>query len=646
MYKIPATPFISFDIFDTLIKRSVAEPTDLFRLMEGIMMPDGKPIPQHFAQKRIKAEKDAFSIYDKPVTIEQIYEQLKKEYGGVVRQWMKTEIQIELRNCVPYLPCAEFLRKCVSAGKRVILISDMYLSSLIIDQMLKKCGIFGYEKIFVSCEWGAKKKDGSLFGTVLNELEISPRLLTHIGDNRKSDFIMPLKQGINALFPIKNNRRELCKIPKHIENRHALTYRTLQAIKSNCSCKFNETERHGCSVFGPLLAGYVRWLAAKLEEKHIDTVCFLARDGFMLMKAFEELQIQGIRSLYLYASRRSYIVPMLWIHPEFEEIKFLLDRGAYKRMTLKKFLERIGLEAEVYAPRAEQCGIELEQEYISEVFWEDPDIRLFYEEIREDVIANSRKEYVALSAYIEQYNFPARIAVADVGYAGTIQYCLQELIKAMGKHIQIYGFYIEVAPDSRPVMYGGIQTIGYLRDQTGNHTQFDFHYRDSGLYEAQFLKPQGSVKCFALQNGVGQPLFSPFEYEASVEQKTDEFSFIDQYQSGALMFVRCLNAAFSQETFQIEPDVAAYEWFRLSMKPTLRETVLWGDIRVSDIDLRYMARPKSLLYYCLHPYQLRNDFAFGNRWKIGFIKRMLKVPLPYVTLYDFLRKQFHRSSLS
>ena len=36
MYKIPATPFISFDIFDTLIKRSVAEPTDLFRLMEEL----------------------------------------------------------------------------------------------------------------------------------------------------------------------------------------------------------------------------------------------------------------------------------------------------------------------------------------------------------------------------------------------------------------------------------------------------------------------------------------------------------------------------------------------------------------------------------------------------------------------------------
>lgn len=72
--KIKNYDIVSFDIFDTLLKRNVKEPTDVFSYMEKKYQIDG------FCEKRIEAEKTARKKKNGlEVTLKDIYTEPKKK---------------------------------------------------------------------------------------------------------------------------------------------------------------------------------------------------------------------------------------------------------------------------------------------------------------------------------------------------------------------------------------------------------------------------------------------------------------------------------------------------------------------------------------------------------------------------------------
>ena len=64
---------------------------------------------------------------------------------------------------------------------------------------------------------------------------------------------------------------------------------------------------------------------------------------------------------------------------------------------------------------------------------------------------------------------------------------------------------------------------------------------------------------------------------------------------------------------------------------------MFGDMEFRDGEILYLAKPKSILKYALKPKSLIKDF-YNSRWKIGFMKRLLKVPLPYTKMYELMKK--------
>ena len=57
----------------------------------------------------------------------------------------------------------------------MVVTSDMYLSEDIIRRILTKNGFEGYTNIFVSSEFGEKKRNGKLFKRVVDELRVKPK---------------------------------------------------------------------------------------------------------------------------------------------------------------------------------------------------------------------------------------------------------------------------------------------------------------------------------------------------------------------------------------------------------------------------------------------------------------------------------------
>lgn len=632
---IKKTRYVSFDVFDTLIKRSVAKPSDLFLLMENHLVNTKSEIYRGFAEKRIAAEREGNSELDRPIGLSEIYERLRGEYGKDTDELSALEIKTEMDGCRPNPELVDLFNKCIESGKTVIIISDMYLPESVIAEMLNKCGVHGYDKLYVSCERGSRKRDGKLFRIVLEDMNIRPRELVHIGDSRRADFAVPVMMGIKSIW-IKNGQKKLCKIPKDIKSEDALAYRTMQACIRNCSRGMSEYESMGCRVFGPQLYGFVNWLKSELTLDDIDEVYFMSRDGYMMQKAFDIVKNDDMKTHYLYCSRRAYQVSMMWKHSSFEGVTRSFSHIA--RMTLRLFLEKVGLNPEDFSQRLSQIGLDLDEIYYNFTFYRDKKIIDFYDkEIRSKVVENSKNEYKALTVYLSSLNFGSKIAVVDIGYYGTMQKALTEIVQNEKYKTTILGYYVCLAPDASNIKNGLITAKGYLNgSELASYTP--------AIAEGQYLAPHGSVKKFQVCNGGASPIFYQFEYKNDNGQKIDELSFITLYQSGAVKYVRYLHDAHENFDSFFSPEVSMYEAKKLINSPSLSEAKVWGNIRESNYgEIKYIACPRSLWFYLFHPKTFLRDFI-ASGWKVGFLKRLFLIPFPYKSVCSILRKKYKKTA--
>ena len=74
----------------------------------------------------------------------------------------------------------------------------------------------------------------------------------------------------------------------------------------------------------------------------------------------------------------------------------------------------------------------------------------------------------------------------------------------------------------------------------------------------------------------------------------------------------------------------------MSRRPALQEAACFGDFWLEDGVRFRLAAPGTWNEYLRHPRQLARDFA-ASRWKIGFLRRLFRLPLPYDILYALLK---------
>lgn len=71
--------------------------------------------------------------------------------------------------------------------------------------------------------------------------------------------------------------------------------------------------------------------------------------------------------------------------------------------------------------------------------------------------------------------------------------------------------------------------------------------------------------------------------------------------------------------------------------PTALQLALLGNLTVEDGGVYPLAAPQSVGHYLIHPGEAKRDFA-AARWKIGYLKRLAPLPLPYGRLYLTFKK--------
>ena len=621
--KLDKVKYISFDVFDTLIIRNVEKTRDIFALTEKICKKKNINIIDNFVDRRINVDFDIQSQKNGCATIDDIYNALKQRYNCDLEDVKEIEIECETKLCIPNKRICEIYNECKRLGKKIIIISDMYLPSDVISFMLCKCGIDTYDKLYVSCEIGATKGKGDLFEFVLRDLGVGSKEVFHIGDNVKGDYIIPRLKGIRS-YKVKRNN---IYIDGDLEDR------TWNICANNAGIDTNEIRGMGAKYFGPLLAGFSSWLSTNIESDNIDQVFFLARDGYTIKKAFDVLNNDDemrVRTHYLYCSRRAFTVPLIWQHAELEKIR---DNISFShRMGVKDFLEKVGLEPEKYTDIAQKYKIDANIVYENFELFSQPMFMQFYEEIKEDILINSEQEFAALRDYIQSHKIKGRIAVVDIGYHGTMQNALQQLLEIWGIDAEVYGYYVLLDASSNLIKNRKIKAKGYL-NQDMDKDYYKLITLFTPVFESAFLATEGSLKKFVNKSNHIEKIFYENEYEKSKES----FDKMKIYQSGAYSFCDSDSVRFLLETFGgMRPRNAIRNYIKVGTEPNLREAEFWGDIAFFEDSVRYIAKPKRSIYYLNHIkavyYDLKNCL-----WKIGFVKRLIRLPLKYGNLIYKMR---------
>ena len=282
---------VSFDLFDTLLIRPFVRPTDLFRLMERIHDVPG------FADRRIRAERDAREAVGHRVTLDDIYAQMPDLLDCKGR-----ECEMEVSLVMPNRDMVEELDSYRAQGKKIALASDMYLPRGTIERMLEKSRIC-YDALFISSDVGKSKHDGTLFRHMLAHFEIGPDEMLHIGDNRYSDYRIPRSLGIRAshrVSPIKRYLKSHFDERRFLKRNDPLTASIIVAMDMLRSAESDPWRELGGRYGGPLVYSYSKYLVDHHGEGSL--LLFAARDGYSTEKAVNLLD-QSIPTGYAYVQR-------------------------------------------------------------------------------------------------------------------------------------------------------------------------------------------------------------------------------------------------------------------------------------------------------------------------------------------------------
>ena len=385
--------------------------------------------------------------------------------------------------------------------------------------------------------------------------------------------------------------------------------------------------RFGREVLGPAVCGFTLWLLDRIRSDRTEKIFFLGRDGWLLLQAYRLLAgPEDPPAFYLQVSRRSLRVPLYSRPMSYEEA---VSRAGFPvSVTLACFLDGLGMDPAACGPLADRYGIGAEEQISRDRLYKDPRFRGLYEELADRIRRAALQERQSLRAYLKQFNFRGSWAVADIGWGGTLQRDLWELLGDIPGLCPPAGCYLGLSSRADAVLGpAGLSAAGYLFDsrrESGRSPVFREPQRlYVGLLETLLAEQTGSVRDY-ISDGRGSavPRRYPFEGGKGRGPAADA-------QAAALAQIRDYRTGSETPP----PDaLSGRALVRAAMYPSGRMVRAFGSCLFLDSgSTAPLARPAGRLHYLFHPRALVRDFR-ASRWKAGFLRALLGFPAPCTLL--------------
>lgn len=426
----------SFDLLDTLLVRPVADPHEIFRLVERDLAAPG------WAVARAEAERAARTLKpSREVDLDEIYAAPPlNRWRADLPRFRAKELEWESTMRLDPVAVARVLA-ARAEGARILYITDMYLPREFFLARLAPVWAAG-DTLLISHEAGDSK--GRTWWKSLADAH--PRPWLHLGDNPHGDVAMPRRHGIRAELWTRSRPNPL---EKHLarDNPDApLVPGISRLARLSRPADAPDIWDDGANVSGPFCHGFVRWILHDARERGIERVLFLSRDGQLPEKVARRLRAADPtlpESVYLCGSRHAWYLalfdPALPAHRQWV--------NHIPRPTIAGMFENLDLDPLDLEPVLLRLGHPRDT-------WDSPLTiparhgvwdRLARDSEAAAYFARHRARRLALAlAYLRAqgvFDSP-RLALVDIGWSGTMhQAFVQLLTHAPGPHPHVRGYF-------------------------------------------------------------------------------------------------------------------------------------------------------------------------------------------------------------
>ncbi len=470
---------LSVDVFDTLLWRRVPEPKDIFFCL-GQSLLDKKLIngglsPGAFAELRASAEKAARATQEnrtgsREVLLTDIYATLSGDTWineSSLTEALETEVDLETASMVLDQDMVALMDEARAANVRVILTSDTYFTCEQIHRFFTAAGLEDkhvHETLYISNEHG-RPKWRDLFDLILDELQVSPEKLVHVGDNVDADVAPCAARGISYLFYDKwsalprTRDHELIVSPDQKTQwictggdggltglRSRLGHRAPSTIEPEHEPYWS----YGAVHLAPIFTAYGRWVLDTVTDAGDDTVFGIMREGRFLNRLISTVAEKLGRTIAteeLWLSRRAVVRAALWP----DDFSYLAQAITYcPGPNTDDILRQLGLSRadlaetfkvpdvfELHAPD----GLEALLTAITRS-----------QTLQQKIATESQKRRTALLDYLSQHADLAKLKtlyLMDLGYAGTIQTALHKIFERENVSPALTGLYLAINEQGR-----------------------------------------------------------------------------------------------------------------------------------------------------------------------------------------------------
>lgn len=455
---------ISFDFFDTLVIRRVADPdtvkAPVARFAGDLAERAGiKCPPSVFQEARDRAEQtqrarnaskypDAEASYREFMT--EALSRFFKEPDAAQAAFDAVagfEMDIEKSVIVPRQEMVDTIKTLHNAGKKIIILTDIYLTSDYIRELADHAGISKYvSDIVSSADSFHAKASGAAFRILLEKYNIAPEKWMHIGDNPVSDGARPASSGIQSL--VLRDTRE--KHRKAVYRRYAGLAETsrfwrgrlLEQLMLPLEQENTETDhryRLGYSFFGFLISAFALRIIERTRELGVKRVFFFSREGFIFLNIWKNIAPCFFKNSdmpdarYLHVSRTALAGPACARNGLTHTNAHLALLPAGNR-NMRDLCRVFGLDIEPLKPFLKKHDLD-ENTPLNSILPEwKPEYRnrldslLSDSEARKVIRGQTAEQGRLLEKYLEQEGFfgEDKVIVVDMGWLGTIQRFLSE----------------------------------------------------------------------------------------------------------------------------------------------------------------------------------------------------------------------------
>ena len=463
------------DVFDTVITRALPHPTDIFTVVAERLGLSGETRQQAFVAGRVRAEASLRRRLAEgaDLRLDEIYAELFRLVpsevgtGLSVAAAVAAEIAAERESARPWPPGLRLLEEWRRRSRFAGFLSDMYLPSSVIQEMLHEAGAWRPgDRLFTSGEYRATKASGRLFTVVKDTLSIDSATWTHFGDNPHADVTVPQTLGIRALRvptpgPNHRTRAVFGRSQRRLRIAAALN-RAAEDAPADLDVHHRAVWRIAAHVLAPTALWYADRVLRAAREDRREHLWFLARDGQIIHRA----ALIANRSVgfggtlhYALASRQALHLPSLhqfdaesrrWLlaNPDIATPIDVAARAGLDQASRLDWLE------DVRRHRDPSAAITDAAEQVWQVLLSAPH--------RDRVLQIAARHREATHAYFRGISSWRGLGIVDIGWGANLQCSLQRILQVddlRGYYLGLFSRNAEVPPQAvMPMLFDFAKT--------------------------------------------------------------------------------------------------------------------------------------------------------------------------------------------